>query len=594
MSRNDSGFFSKLIGFFRLIIAAALGFALLIFVSVIVFAAIAAAGKEKEELKPHSILHLDLKGEIKERTENPLEELGLGKLAEIKSLGLIDIKKSIRHAAKDPNIDGIYLDLSSFSSGFATLFEIHKVLEEFKASGKFIVAYGEVIDEKSFMLGAAASKLYLNPQGMLEFNGLTTERFYFTRLFEKIGVKPKIFKVGDFKSAVEPYMLERMSEADRKQTTAYLNSIYDFYLQHIAQGRKISKDSLRRYSDEMSAQNAKEVLALRLVDDLFYYDDVLQELRTLTGAQPSDELPLVKLNTYFQYVDEPYKVGSSDIAVIVAEGDIVSGKGKHDEIGSDRIAAAIRKAREDEKVKAIVLRVNSRGGSALASDVMWREVQLAGKAKPIIASMSDVAASGGYYMSMGCQKIFAQPTTITGSIGIFGVLWEANDMLENKIGITFDRVNTGKLSDMGMPTKKFSKEEEAFFNKLIAEGYENFTSKAAKGRKMELDTLKKYASGRVWSGLQAKENGLIDEFGGLDEAVAEAAKMAKISEFNVKYFPKQRSLMESLQEDAFDFLRQQFFKEELGEAGWKYWKEYERVKKWSGLQAIMPQETDFK
>jgi protease-4 len=282
------------------------------------------------------------------------------------------------------------------------------------------------------------------------------------------------------------------------------------------------------------------------------------------------------------------------IAVIVAEGQIVSGKGSADEIGSDVIAKAIREAREDEKVKGIVLRINSPGGSALASDVMWREVHMAAKVKPIVASMADVAASGGYYMAMGCNKIFAQPTTITGSIGIFGVLFDASDMLENKVGITFDRVNTGKMSDVGMPTKKFSASEELFFNKMVAEGYENFTTKAANGRKMELDSLKKVASGRVWSGEQAKKIGLIDEFGGLDEAIAEVAKMAKLTEYSIKMLPKQKNALEMLQEDGFGLMKQELLKNELGES-YMYLKQVENVKKMHAVpQALMPYEVVIK
>lgn len=570
-----------------------------------------ASGGDKMTLKDESILKLKLNQEIVEiAPENPFggdlpfpTEVPLfGNLAG--KLSLIDIKKAIRNAAQDEKIKGIFLEMSSIPVGSAMLSEIRQELEAFKATGKFIVAHGDMIEEKAYFLASVADEVYLSPQGFLEFNGLTSERMYYKNALDRLGIKVNVFKVGTFKSAVEPYLRNSMSEADREQTASYLNSLHDFYIKHISKSRNIPAAELNAIAKEMRVQRPGDAVKYKLVDDTLYVDQAYNKLRGKLGKEVGEDeeenkLHFVSLSKYKKYIKQSPSVkeeySSNKIAVIIGQGAIVDGKGQDDEIGGDVIAEAIRKARKDEKVKAIVLRVNSPGGSALASDIMWREVQLAKKEKPVIACMSDLAASGGYYMSMGTDYIIAHPNTITGSIGIFGLTFEAHEALNDKIGITFDRVNTGDLADMGMPTKPFSEAEKAFFQKNVDEGYKNFTSKAASGRKLPLDSLLKIAEGRVWTGEQALKLGLVDELGDLDDAIAKAAKESGLEEgdYMVSYRPKQKTPFDFLMENMQAQLKENALKEELGPL-YPHVRYLREVRKMQGVQARLPYELVIK
>ncbi|MEM6298995.1 MAG: signal peptide peptidase SppA, partial [Bacteroidota bacterium] len=408
------------------------------------------------------------------------------------------------------------------------------------------------------------------------------------------GLKPEIFKVGDFKSYVEPYLRTDMSEADRKQTSAYLNSIYDFYLSQVSESRNIPQDSLRSLSDNARVDTPNDAVKFGLIDGAIYEDSVFSLVREALEIEADDKINFI---TYGKYQNAPKtvtkKYSKTKVAVVFGEGAIGSGKSKQGEsIGSETIVSELRKARKDENVKAIVLRINSPGGSALASDEMWREVQMVKKSgKPIIASMSNVAASGGYYMAMGCDRIVAQPNTITGSIGIFAILMDASYALEDNLGLTFDRVNTGQLSDLGSPTKAFSDLEKATLQRFIENGYDDFTKKAAKGRGMTQDDLKKIASGRVWTGDQALENGLIDEFGDLDHAITLAAEAAELGEdYSVSYRPKVKGVLEELLGGGFAQAQaEKEIKAQLGPLA-PYWQEIKTISEMQGLQARLPYE----
>lgn len=579
---------------FAAIIGTIVGLGLLFFIMLGFFAIIAASsGGEVTAVAPNSILHLNLNTVIKERVEdNPLEDLDLpSELVTASSgIGLFDLKEAIKKAQNDSNIKGIYLETGMISAGFATLQEIREALIEFKKSKKFIYTYGDVYGENAYLLASVADKIFLYPQGSMEFNGFYSERMFYTKMLEKVGVTPEVFRVGEFKSAVEPFLLDKMSPASRLQTESYLNSIYGFYLQSISESRNISVEELKNIASKMSIRNAGDMLQAKLVTDTAYYDQVEAELKKASGSGEKEKIKLVGLKKYMNVPDPEAKYNESKIAVIVGEGDIVDGDGDEGSIGGDKIAAEIRKARNDDKVKAIVLRINSGGGSALASDKMWREVILAKEKKPVIASMGDLAASGGYYMAMACDKIVAQPNTITGSIGIFALLFNAQDLLTNKMGLTFDGVKTGNFADIdGFYHRSFTDGERQVLQNSVNQGYDDFTGKAARGRKMNIDSLKRIASGRVWTGEQAQGLGLVDELGNFEKAVEIAEKAAKLNkgEYALKFFPQKQSFVERFLKTGENTLKERALRNELGQF-YPLYKELQRMKVMQGVQARIP------
>ena len=449
--------------FFKFVLATVVGllvFSILGFVLLAgLVAAIGSSGPSKT-VAANSVLELKLDRPISERKESgDFNPLG-GAQA---TIGLVELRDVIRRAKTDGDIKGILLNLELVQGGMASLEEIRDALLDFKKDGKFIVAYHEIASEKSYYLSSVADQIYLNPQGTLEFNGLSSEVMFYKRLFDKAGIEPYIFRVGSFKSAVEPFFRENFSDSARYQTVTYLNALNDHMLSQVAASRRIALPRLHVISDSMLVHNAPDALRLGLVTKLGYFDEVQDYLRGKLGLKADKKPGLVTLSDYQDQDGDTNPDGVSSgnrIAVIYAEGDIVTGRGSSDNIGSDKFAEAIRKARLDDKVKAVVLRVNSPGGSSLASDIIYREVVLTKKVKPIIASMSDVAASGGYYISMACDTIVAHPNTITGSIGVFGVLPNIQPLLADKLGITVDRVKTGLFSDLPTITRALSPYEK--------------------------------------------------------------------------------------------------------------------------------------
>lgn len=585
--------------FFKFVLATIVGILLLMAIIIGLFvAAVAVGGKQESKTEDNSVLKLSLNVPISERSqENPLEDFDLpfATPIELKTIGLLELRQAIARAKEDAKIKGIYLDAGNIQAGWATLEEIRQALQDFKQSGKFIYAYSETISEPALYVISVADSIFLHPQGSIEFNGLVAEIGFAKGLFEKIGVKPEIFRVGEFKSAVEPFMLDKMSQANRLQVTAYLNSIYNHYLQGISQSRHIPVEQLKQIADGMLVQLPREAAAYNLISRTAYYDEVENLIRAKLGIDQKKKINFISLKRYAkeQPTEEPGSYSKKRIAVIFGEGSIRTGKGGQDQIGSETIAEELRKARQEDKVAAVVLRINSPGGSALASNVMWREVVETKKKKPVIASMSDVAASGGYYMAMGCNKIFAHSTTITGSIGIFGLLFDASKLLSEKIGITFDRVETSQFADLGNPTKKFTDQERQIIQRSVNEGYETFTSKAAAGRNMPLDTLKKYAGGRVWTGEQALKIGLIDQLGGLEEAIKAAAKEAglKEGEYVVRYYPAKKSFLEALQSVS-DQMEEQQWKQRAGSL-YPLIKQIKELVSYQGVQARLPYEVNI-
>lgn len=565
-------------------------FCFLLFVIGAVVIGIIASSEDEVKVKENTVLHLRLDKPIVERAaEDDLSPLEVIPGFSGGSIGMVELLESIRHAAEDNNIEGILLEPQFLMSGYATVKEIRDELEKFKESGKWIYAYNEFYTEKDYYLASVADKIYLNPAGSLELNGLVSETVFVKGTLDKLGVQPQIFRVGEFKSAIEPLVRTEMSEASREQTNSFLNNIYQTFLQDVARSRNIEVNELERISDEMLVRRAEDAVEYKIVDELGYLDQIHAEIRSKLGIE--DETEKINTITYKKYhkAFKPSGSNKNRIAVIVATGNIVSGKGDDSSIGSDKFAKEIRDARLNDKVKAVVLRINSPGGSALASDVIWREIVLTSQTKPIIASMSDVAASGGYYMAMGCDTIVAQPNTITGSIGIFGVLFNMQNFLNDKLGVTTDVVETGELSNLFKVTRPLSDYERSIIQVTIEQGYDTFTRKAAEGRNMSIDQLREVASGRVWSGVEAKDRGLVDVMGGLDDAIAIAAAKAGLEEgdYRLRYYPAKKNFLQELLGNVEEDLEAKALQREFG-VFYPYVKQFRKLEHLQGVQARLP------
>lgn len=586
--------------FFKFVFASMLGFILSIFVMLLLFVVLiigivsTASDEAKVTVESNSILHLDLDYPVTERTsKNPLENIDLFGFETEKNIGLNDILASIRAAKTDENIKGIYLDVAYIQSGFATIEEIRNALIDFKKSGKFIIAYSEVYTKGAYYLASVADKVYLNPQGMIDFRGFSSEITFFKGALDKLGIEAQVIKVGTYKSAVEPFILDKMSPANRKQVTSFLGSIYEHYLQKISESRGIPRDTLFTIADNALVRSANDAVKYRLADGLKYKDEILSELKNRSGIAQKKDLNSVSVADYASVAhDKKTERSPNRIAVIYAVGEIMSGQGDDTYIGSEGISQAIRKARLDDKIKAVVFRVNSPGGSALASDVIWREVELTKKVKPIIVSMGDVAASGGYYIACAADSIFAQPNTITGSIGIFSVIPNMQKFFNNKLGITFDGVKTGKYADITI-TRPLREDEKMIIQAETNNIYANFTQKVADGRKKTPAFIDSIGQGRVWTGTEAIKIGLVDRLGNIEDAIHSAAKKAKIKEYKIVEYPAQKDPLKELFDSSGDRIRTYFTKQELGD-NYTYYQQLKSVLKTTGTQARMPYDVVIK
>lgn len=574
--------------FFKTFLASCLGtlITLLVLFVLMIGILIGLGGEQEVVVRDNSVLVLSLDAQITEQEiDNPFEGM-FGN--SVPNIGLLQLKQTINNAKTDPKIKGIYLDVTYPMAGFSTIEEIRESLLDFRTEGKWVVAYADVMSEQAYYLATAADKVYLNPEGELEFNGLAIEMTFFKKMFEKLEIKPEIFRVGEFKSAVEPFMLEKMSPENRLQLTEMVNSIYDHVLTRISESRGVPTEKLEEISDGMLARSAKLSVDYGLVDSLLYYDQVLDELRGRLSLKESAKVNFVKYKRYKKSYTTAPGSSENEVAVIVADGTIMPGGADEGVIGSDTFTEEIRKARENKKVKAIVIRVNSPGGSFQASDAMWREITLATEKKPVIASMSDYAASGGYYLAMGCDTIVAQPHTITGSIGIFSVLFDASGLMENKLGITTDQVKTGEYGEMITISRPLTEAEKNVWQRRTEEIYETFTGKAAQGRNMPIDDLKKIASGRVWTGEQAQVRGLVDVLGGYDDAIRIAAEKAGIADnYKVKLYPRVKTFYQQLMEGFEENAKTHALKEEMGQY-YSLYEQWQHVKRYNGVQARMP------
>ncbi len=584
--------------FSKVLLAAFLGtlIALLItfFVKVgVVSSMISGMSKDTEtstDVKPNSVLYMKLNYEIQDRSvDDPFGSISFSSKEMLESTGLNVILRNIEHAKTDPNIKGIYMELSSIPTSTATLQELRDKLIEFKESGKFIACYGETYSQSAYYMASIADHIWLNPEGMIDFHGMASQIMFYKHLFEKLEVEMQIVRGPNnrFKSAVEPYFLDKMSEANREQMDKLLSTVWGQILVAISESRNISVEQLNQIADNLELMtDAKVALNYGLVDQLYYRDQVLAELKTMTGS--SDKINAINNENYAK----SYKTknpSKNEVAIIYASGQIYDGKGSEDNIYSENLSKTIREAREDKDVKAIVLRVNSPGGSALASAIIGRELDLTREVKPIIVSMGNYAASGGYWISAKADYIFADPTTLTGSIGVFGTFPNLQGLLNNKIGLTFDVAKTNENADFGSVTQPLTPFQYAKLQENVVKTYDDFTRRVAEGRGLRQTYVDSIGQGRVWAGADAIEIGLVDQLGDMEDAIAFAVEKAGLGDdYKVTELPKEKDfftrIMESFNSnnDLDAALRQK-----MG-VYYHYFEGIENLQKNTGIQARMP------
>jgi protease-4 len=508
---------------------------------------IMASSETETVVPPNSVFTLELKGTIQERYQpSPVDQFFED---QISTYGLEDILNAIQKAKENDLIKGIYLHTGALSCSAASLQAIHRALADFKQSGKFLVAYADAYTQGGYYVASVADKVIVNPVGSLSWHGLASETMFLKDFLAKIGVKMQIFRVGTYKSAVEPMMSTEMSPANREQTQAFLESTWKSILNDVSASRHISADSLNLLADRnMDFQPAETYVSSGLADTLMYQDEVLSYLKSLTGLSDEDDLKTLNLDEMTRVKATAPKSKTRDVvAVYYAYGEIDNGSSSYDEgINSEKVTKDLRDLRKNKNVKAVVLRVNSPGGSAYGSEQIWREVSLLKAEKPVVVSMGDYAASGGYYISCAAHKIVAEPTTLTGSIGIFGMMPDASELLNDKLGLHFDGVKTHKMADMGSMSRPFNAEESALMQQMVNQGYALFTKRCAEGRHIPLEELCKIAEGRVWTGSMAKELKLVDELGGLDTAIQLAAQLGKVKDYNLQTYPAKEDFLTQL------------------------------------------------
>lgn len=584
--------------FLKYTLATMVGFILVIFfwflIAVGIVSAIVASSDKETVLENNSVLEIKLDGEVVDRaTDNPFENLDIPLLASTQKVGIDLLKESITKAKNEDKVKGIYLRIDDVSAGYAACEEIRSALVDFKSSGKFIYAYSEVYSQKAYYLASVADKIFINPEGSLMFTGISSSTPYFSKALDKLGVEMQVIRHGKFKAAVEPYILDKMSPENKEQIETYIGSIWNNVLGEIATSRNTTVSALNSIADEnMYFRHAKKLIDNNLVDSLVYEDQVLDFLKSKAGIESKKDIPFV---TVSELKNVPAKreskgLAKNKIAVIYAAGEIdMESSSSLSEEGISGIALSkeIREARQDSSIKAIVLRVNSPGGSALASELIWREVKLAADQKPTVVSMGNLAASGGYYIACAADSIVANPTTLTGSIGVFGLIPNANELIDGKLGIKNEVVNTNKLSDMPSLTRALTDEEKQIMQEMVENVYSTFVSHVAEGRNMTYEQVDAIGQGRVWTGENALKLGLVDKLGNLDDAIAIAKNMAKLDTYRVVKLPKETDPIEELMKGFSTKMKMSILEKELGSAV-KYYKSLESIKNSSGIMARIP------
>jgi len=576
--------------FFRMFFASLLAlviFSILTFFLVIAFVA-GIAKSDKPRVAKNSVLVLNMdQPYLEQQLDNPLASFSSND--ELHVPGLYDVVRLIRSAKTDDHIKGIYLTGGINMNGLAANEEIRNALIDFKKSGKFMFAYSEVMSQKTFYVANTADKVYVNPKGFFDWMGFNSELIFLKGTLEKLEIEPQIFYAGKFKSATEPFRTDKMTEENKLQTSEWLGDLYNHFLVAAAESRKTDTATLHRLADEGTIQTPQDAVDHKLIDGVKYDDEVRDELKKKLGLGKYDKVNFISINRYSKAAD--YKKFSGDrIALIYAQGNIIDGRSDEQmQIASNDYISLIRKARLDRNIKAIVFRVNSGGGSALASETIWRELSLAKKEKPVVVSFGDVAASGGYYISCAADSIFASPTTITGSIGVFGIIPNMQEFFKNKLGVTFDGVKTGPYADAGAIYRPLSENEKKFVQKTVDDIYNGFKQRVADGRKKTVGYIDSIAQGRVWSGAKAIDIGLIDKFGGLQDAVECAARMAKLTNYRLKEYPEVKNIFDRLFGPSDNILRNGELRKKLGEENYKVYKELIRVRQMTNtVQARLP------
>jgi len=552
---------------------------------------VAASSQEKPvEVKKNSILIVKLNEQIVERTiDNPFDYLPTGPFTMTRQMGLNDILDNIKKAKLDENISGIYMELTAIPAGIGTVEEIRNALIDYKESGKFLICYSDIYTQKAYYLASVADNIYLNPAGQMTLMGFGTQVMFYKEALDKLGVEVQIIRHGTYKSAVEPFMLNEMSDENREQTMAWVGTLWEHTLKGISEERDIAVGQLNEFADNMTIKNAELALDNGLIDGIMFKDQIIDELKELTNTEEKKDLRSVSLRKYTKVpkIKEQKGWTKDKVAVIYAHGTIRLGNLGEGYISSERISKTIRRARRDSTVKAIVLRINSGGGGSLASEVIRREVELASKVKPVVASFGDVAASGGYYIAAQADTILANPNTITGSIGVWAMIPHAGEFFSKKLGINVDVAKTNPHADMGSPFRPLTEDEKDVIRFGVEEVYDDFLKFVGEGRSMARDEVDAIGQGRVWSGINAMENGLVDLPGGITKSIEIAAEMAGLEKYRVVELPKLEDPIEQLLRQITENARMRAIRKELGEQ-FIYYKQLHDLKHLSGIQARMP------
>ena len=578
--------------FFKYTFASILGIliGLLIFVLIIVGIASSASSEKPVTVDANTVLFIKFDNPIVDRqSEDPFEFINPMTFSPESRMGLDNILDNLEKAKEDENITGIIMNLSVLPIGMGTLNEIRDALIDFKTSDKFIYVYSDMFSQGSYYLATVADKIFMNPGGQLMFLGLSSEVMFYKGALDKLGIEIQVLRHGEFKGAVEPFIYKKLSKENRLQIQDYLNSLWSHILEGVAETRDINIDELNRLIDNMEITNAKTALAHQFVDSLIYYDEFIDIVKEKTGTDENKDVKSIGLKKYSKVAKKRKTKGlvREKIAVVYASGTIMSGESVSGSIGSEAYAKAIRTARRDSSIKAIVLRINSGGGSGLASDIIWREVKLAAEVKPVIASFGDVAASGGYYIAAPATKILANPNTLTGSIGVFGIWPNAQKFVNDKIGITTDIVKTNDHADFGFMLEPLKNDEKAVIQNEIEAFYKSFVEIVAEGRAMTYDEVDKIGGGHVYSGADALKIGLIDDFGGLKKAIAVAAEEASLEDFRIVKLPKIEDPFQKILNDLTGNSKVKLLEKELGK-NYIYYDELKSLQEMTGIQARLP------
>lgn len=563
---------------------------LMFFFMLVIIGAMVSSGSKPAVVTENSILVLKSGVPIPDRgNPNPTLVFDMQTVKFSAVTGMNDIIENIRKAENDENIKGIIIETGLLPSGWATIEEIRNELIKFRKSGKFVISYTDyVLTQEAYYLSTAADKIYINPEGSMEFNGLSAEVMFYKKALEKIGVEVQVIRHGKFKGAVEPFLLDKLSEENKQQILSYTGSIWNHVVAGIAETRGLDAAEVNRIADMMLSTDVEEAAKLNIIDGVLYRDQMIDTLKALSGLTTDDKIAFVSMSKYSKVPNTVKKEYSRDkIAVIYASGNIVMGDGSEMNIGGSAYAKAISEARKDSSVKAIVLRVNSPGGSAIASDLIWREADLARQSKPVVVSMGNYAASGGYYISAPATKIFADPTTITGSIGVFGLIPNAGKLLNDKLGIATEVVKTNTHADAPSITRAMTPYEEQVIQKGVEKTYATFVSHVSAGRGMEFEAVDNIGQGRVWSGAEAISNGLVDAIGGLNDAITEAALLAGLDNWSLKELPALEDPYTKILKDLTGEIAMRSMKSELGIFA-RYLDEINELSGLSGIQTRLP------